>query len=247
MVRIPLILLILFSIVSCKKAEERSCFKKSGETSKLILNPGEFKRIYLKEHIDYVMVQDTINYLVVEGGKNLIGFIDCSIINNELVISNKNKCNFLRYKTSKITVEIHFKTIENLIFQGTELLTNRNNWNFGQMNIILKDAGGTMMLTNFEGNSLNLINTHGWGDIHLSGNVHYFRADLDGNGYFDALNFSVKDSISVISNSSITSKLNADNCKLKAQLKAIGDVWYVGTPINIWKQELGSGRLIDKN
>jgi hypothetical protein len=245
--KLIILICFIFSLLSCTKADERSCLKKSGDSTKLILTPGEFKRIYLKEHIDYVMVQDTINYVIIEGGENLVGFIDCSIIDNELVISNKNKCNFLRYKTSKVTVEIHFKTIENLVFQGTGFLTNRNIWNFNQMNIILKDAGGTMKINNLQGSTINLINTHGWGDIYLAGNVNYFRADLDGNGYFDSRNFHVEDSISVISNSSTISKLNADNCSLKAQLNATGDLWYFGNPSNIWKQELGTGRVIDKN
>ena len=240
-------LILLFSIVACKKPDERACLKRSGDIIKKILNPGEFSRVYLKEHLNYVMIQDTVNYIVIEGGSNLLGFVDCSIIDNELVVSNNNKCKFLRYKTEKITVEIHFREIDQLIFQGTELLTNRSNWNFNQMSIVLKDTGGSMNLTNFTGNTLNLVNSHGWGDITLSGGVNFFRAELIGNGYFDAQNFSVQDSISVISSSSTLSKLNADSCLLKAQLRATGDVWYYGDPFQIWKEELGSGKLVNMN
>lgn len=240
-------LILLFSIVACKKPDERACLKRSGDIIKKILNPGEFSRVYLKEHLNYVMVQDTVNYIVIEGGSNLVGFVDCSIIDNELVVSNNNKCKFLRYKTEKITVEIHFREIDQLIFQGTELLTNRNNWNFNQFSIVLKDAGGSMNLTNFTGNTLNLVNSHGWGDITLSGGVNFFRAEMIGNGYFDSQNFIVQDSISVISSSSTLSKLNSDSCLLKAQLRATGDVWYYGDPFQIWKEELGSGKLVNMN
>ena len=240
-------LILLFSIVACKKPDERACLKRSGDNIKKILNPGEFSRVYLKEHLNYVMVQDTVNYIVIEGGSNLVGFVDCSIIDNELVVSNNNKCKFLRYKTEKITVEIHFREIDQLIFQGTELLTNRNNWNFNQISIVLKDAGGSMNLTNFTGNTLNLVNSHGWGDITLSGGVNFFRAEMIGNGYFDSQNFIVQDSISVISSSSTLSKLNSDSCLLKAQLRATGDVWYYGDPFQIWKEELGSGKLVNMN
>jgi hypothetical protein len=240
-------LILLFSIVACKKPDERACLKRSGDNLKKILNPGEFSRVYLKEHLNYVMVQDTVNYIVIEGGSNLLGFVDCSIIDNELVVSNNNKCKFLRYKTEKITVEIHFREIDQLIFQGTELLTNRNNWNFNQISIVLKDAGGSMNLTNFTGNTLNLVNSHGWGDITLSGGVNFFRAEMIGNGYFDSQNFIVQDSISVISSSSTLSKLNSDSCLLKAQLRATGDVWYYGDPFQIWKEELGSGKLVNMN
>jgi hypothetical protein len=247
MEKTPFLLFILLLVFSCKKPDERACLKKSGENTKKIVNPGAFTQVYLKEHLNYVMVQDTTNYVVIDGGENLVGFVDCSIVYGQLVISNNNKCKFLRYKTGKITVEIHFINLTSLVYQGTELLTNRNNWNFDQMSIVLKDAAGSMNLTNFSGNKLNLVNSHGWGDITLDGSVNYFRAEMEGNGYFDSRNFSVLDSISVISNSSTISKLNSANCLLKAQLKAMGDVWYVGFPNQVWKEELGSGKLIDMN
>jgi hypothetical protein len=241
------LLFILILVFSCKKPDERACLKKSGDNTKRIINLGDFSRVYLKEHLNYVMIQDTANYLVVDGGENLVGFINCTIDGDELIVSNENKCKFLRYKTGKITVEIHFVSLTSLVYQGTELLTNRNNWNFNQMSIVLKDAGGTMDLTNFNGNALNLVNSHGWGDIKLSGSANFFRAEMSGNGYFDSRNFIVQDSISVISNSSTISKLNTDSCILKAQLKSIGDVWYYGYPLQIWKEEFGAGKLVDMN
>ena len=247
MKKTPYLLFILLLVFSCKKPDERACLKKSGDNTKRIINPGDFSRIYLKEHLNYVMIQDTANYVVVDGGENLVGFVNCSIDGNELVISNENKCKFLRYKTGKITVEIHFINLTSLVYQGTELLTNRNNWNFNQINIDLKDAGGSMKLTNFNGNKLFLYNSHGWGDITLSGSVNSFRAEMSGNGYFDSRDFNVADSISVISNSSTISKLNSDNCLLKAQLKSIGDIWYFGFPNQLWKEELSSGKLVDMN
>ena len=243
-----MITFFLFLITgACKKPEERACFKTSGPIIKKVIYPGEFSKIYLKEHLDYVMVQDTLNYIVLEAGKNLMDFVDCSILENELIISNNNKCKFFRYKKGQINAEIHFKSADRIIFQGTGILSNRANWKFNTIDIVLKDAGGSMQLTNFIGNSLNLINSHGWGDITLSGEVNYFLADMAGNGYFDSRNFNVRDSISVITNSSTISKLNTTGCKLKAQLKASGDLWYYGLPTQIWKEEIGSGKLIDKN
>ncbi len=237
----------MFLVFSCKKSNERACLKKSGDNTKRIVNPGDFSRVYLKEHLSYVMIQDTANYVVVDGGENLVGFVNCAIDGDELVVSNENKCKFLRYKTGKITVEIHFINLTSLVYQGTELLTNRNNWNFNQISIELKDTGGTMDLTNFNGNSLKLLNSHGWGDITLSGSANFLRADMLGNGYFDSRNFNVQDSISVISNSSTISKLNSNSCLLKAQLKSSGDIWYYGYPLQIWKEELGEGELVNMN
>ena len=245
--KLYLFLPIIFFALACKKPNERSCLKKSGNQTKKIINPGDFSRVYLKEHLNFVLVQDSVNYLVVEGGENLIDFVDYSIIDNELIISENNKCKFLRYKTGELNVEIHFKSIEKITFQGTELLTNRNDWNFNHLSILLKDSGGSIKLSKVYGNSINVVNSHGWGDITLSGSVNYFRAEMAGNGYFDSRELMVIDSISVLSNSSTISKMNADSSLLKAQLKAIGDVWYFGHPTQIWKEELGTGKLVEMN
>ena len=244
-----LLFIFIFSIsfLSCKKAEDRSCLKSTGEITSKTIYTGDFSKLYLLEHIEYVLVQDTVSFVYLQGGKNLLGFINCSVVDGELTIKNENKCKFLRYKHGKIIAEIHFVQLSDLVFQGTELLTNKNSLYFNNLNIILKDAGGSMNLTNFNGNYLNLVNSHGWGDISMEGKVNYFRADLDGNGYFDSRNFNVKDSISIISASSTLSKLNSTNCLLKAELTGSGDVWYFGIPQNIEKKEIGSGKLIDKN
>lgn len=247
MIKILQILFVALFVISCKKAADRSCLKASGKIISKTIAPGTFSKLYLMEHIEYVLVQDTISFVQLVGGENLLGFIDCSISSGELTIQNNNKCKFLRYKNGKIKAEIHFLELTDLVFQGTELLTNKNKWSFKSINIILKDTGGSMKLTDFEGNHLNLVNTHGWGDITLSGSVYYFRADFDGNGYFDSRNFSVKDTIAITSISSTISKINASNCLLQAQLKGAGDVWYFGNPTKIEKQELGTGMLVNKN
>jgi hypothetical protein len=242
-----LIASLLLLLFSCKKSEERACLKRSGSSAIRIVNPGEFSKLNLKEHLIFVLVQDTADYVVLKGGKNLLGFVEFEIIDKELVITNNNKCKFLRYKTGDIEVEIHFKFIDRVIFQGTEQLTNRGTWNFDNLMFVLSDSGGSMTVKNLVGNSFNVVNPHGWGDVTISGNTNYFRAEMAGNGYFDSRDFTINDSVSIISNSSTISKVNIDNCKLKAQLKAAGDLWYYGYPSQIFKQELGSGKLIDMN
>ena len=84
MTKFFLILLPAFIIISCKKPEERSCLKRSGDKTKEIVTTGEFNRLSLMEHLSYVLVQDTVSYVVLEGGKNLLGFVDCSNLENHI-------------------------------------------------------------------------------------------------------------------------------------------------------------------
>ncbi len=102
--KILIVLLILTLLFSCKKAEDRSCFKKEGANISKSILLEHYEKIYLKEHLTYVLVQDTIEKIIINGGENLVNFVESSVDNKTLSIQNKNRCNFLRYNSRKIKV-----------------------------------------------------------------------------------------------------------------------------------------------
>lgn len=65
-----LILFISISIIlfSCKKAEDRTCWKSAGDETKLEVSLESFDKLFLREHIVYELVQDSLNKLVITGG-----------------------------------------------------------------------------------------------------------------------------------------------------------------------------------
>ena len=65
MIRISLIFLLIFQFSACNKAENRKCFKTIGsETTKTIEIPT-FNKLFLKEFIEYVLVQDSTIQLII--------------------------------------------------------------------------------------------------------------------------------------------------------------------------------------
>lgn len=238
------VIVLLFS--SCKKANERTCWKSAGEQTTKIIPVTSFEKLELYEHIKYTLIQDSLDFVEIKAGKNLIDLIDISSANSILKIENKNRCNFLGYQKRKVAVEIHLRNLKEIYFKGTDSLVNKGILNLDNLNVEIEDGAGSINF-NLNSNSLNFFVPHGWGDFKLRGFTKFFRVDIDGSGYFDTKELQVQDSISVISISPILSKINADNCKMKVELNGEGDLWYYGIPTILLKNEYNEGRVIQKN
>ena len=207
---------------------------------------NEFGRIFLGPHLKYVFIQDTVNRLEVVGGKNIINFVEASYDGDLLSINNINKCNFLRSYDKKMTVYIHFKNIYNITFEGTEEVNCKSTLNLNDVVLTIRDGAGEFNLS-LNANSLQTIVTHGWGNFNLDGNVNFLKLEVKSNGFGNANALNVNDSLHVISKSVETVKVNADNCFLRAENAAAGDIWYIGNPTQIIHHNNGDGSLIDKN
>jgi len=238
-------ILLLLVLISCRKPNERPCLKKSGSFAVKEIQLGAFNRLFLKEHISYKLIQDSTNKIVIKGGANLIGFINVQAEEGVVSISNDNKCNFFR-KYEVVEVEIHFTSLMNILFEGTEKLSCADTLNVNYLSVTLRDGGGSMDLLV---NAMNIRTdiTNGWGDLVLRGNTNTASYQVLGNGFVEARELHVRDSINFISSSSTIQKINASNCKLKVEINGIGDIWYNGLPTAIIKHEYGKGKLIDKN
>lgn len=233
-------------LIGCRKPEDRDCFKSVGDDTTKEIIPPSFDKIVLREHLEYVLVQDSVEKLILHGGKNLLNFVKVETVDGTLEISNENKCNFLRTYKRKIKVEIHFIDLLNIHFEGTETLTNKGTLEFNWLTFLIRDGAGPVNL-NFNAQSVNATISHGWGDFTFSGTVGYANLNVRSNGYCDTYGMNVMDSLTVVSNTQGTVRVNANNTKLKAQIDADGDILYRGIPTSIKLNHFGDGELIDDN
>ena len=242
---------IIFSIVclamvfSCKKPENRACYKSIGDESIVERSLNNFSLLDLGPHLRYVLVQDTVNKVLLSGGKNLLNFIETNVSDNKLTVVNKNKCNFLRKLDHVIIVEIHFINIINIYSESTEEVFCES-LTTDYLTVTLRDGFGTMML-NVDVLSINVGISHGWANFDLSGQANYAKFNINSNGFGNAYDLVVNDSIHAISNSSEFFKINTNNCVLRSQTHQNGDIWYIGTPTELEHFSYGSGLLLDKN
>lgn len=243
-----LILFISISIIlfSCKKAEDRTCWKSAGDETKLEVSLESFDKLFLREHIVYELVQDSLNKLVITGGENLVKHIKYSVTDGLLEIKNDNRCNFFRSYKKKIKVEIHFTDIFNIHFEGTEPLTNVDTLKFNYLTFLIRDGSGSV---NLKFNSIVIFTTisHGYGDFTFSGKTNYANFNVRSNGYCDAYGLEVADSLVAINNSQGDIKINANGSILKAETDLDGNIYYKGVPSSIKFNQYGKGELIDAN
>lgn len=236
----------LIFIVACQKAENRACWKSVGKDSFLEIEVSTFNKLKLHEHLQYVLVQDTVEKIVVFGGENLLNFVKTDVTDSLLDISNENKCNFLRSYKKKLKVEIHFKELINIHFEGTDSLTNIGKLEFGWLTFLIRDGAGSVKL-NFNADYLHATISHGWGDFKFTGTTNKANLYIQSNGYCDTYGLEVMDSLTVVSKSQGATNINANGAKLKAQIDADGDILYKGTPLSIKLNRHGNGELVNAN
>jgi hypothetical protein len=234
------------ALFSCKKAEDRTCLKGAGEESvKEVIVPS-FDRLDLGPHLKYVLVQDTVEKLVLRGGFNLLNHVETSVSEGLLTISNGNKCNFLRNYKKEIEVEIHFQDIKNVHFEGTKELKCSNTLILNDLSFTIRDGAGRVNL-DVNANSLQMLVTHGWGNFDINGNVNFMKLEVRSNGFGNTEGMTVVDSIYVLQSSAENVSINSNNTLLRAEIGGSGDVLYKGTPTQIDLNNYGTGELVDNN
>lgn len=239
-------IVLITGLFSCRKQEDRSCLKTTGADDTLELALPVFDRLVLHEHLEYELIQDSTDKVVVIGGRNLLKYVEAAVTDSVLDVSNTNKCNFLRTLKRKIKVEIHFTRIGNIEYMGTESLKNKGKLKLDYFTFLIKDGAGPVSL-NFDAELLLAVITHGWGDFTFSGSVKSANMTIRSNGYCDTYGMTVQDSMTVVSRTQGDVKINVGGAKLKAQTEQDGNIYYKGTPSSINFNKYGNGELIDAN
>ncbi|MBM3452045.1 MAG: hypothetical protein FJX84_02755 [Bacteroidetes bacterium] len=239
------ILLISFFFYSCKKPEDRLCWKSAGEKSDTVIYLNDFTKLTLNENMTFELVQDSLNKIEISGGKNLITQIRVEQSSDGSVdIKNLNKCNFLRYRTGNITVKIHVKNLSYVAYRGTETLVSQDTLRFPNLQFFMTDGAGSIKLKLNISNTLNGYITHGAGDFQLYGSAKKATFNIMTQGSCDTRNLIIKDVISIVSNANSPCFINAENVSLKAEITGQGNVYYLGNPTSIYEQLTNNGKLI---
>ena len=246
MKRVTLIILSMIVLASCKKPEDRSCVKSAGEETELVHEVNSFNKLDIGPNVKITLVQDSIEQVIVRGGKNLVNFIQIDVTDGLLTIVNENKCNFLRSYKHEVEVEIHLINIVNVLFKGTKPLVCEGQLDLPFLTWVIEEGAGKCSL-NVNSQALYLISGFGWGNFEVKGQTSYAKIDLRDNGFGDFYGLQIQDSVTMISSSSERSKINLDGTSARLETNSYGDIWYIGTPTFLEYNRYGEGELIDKN
>jgi hypothetical protein len=236
------ILLISITVFSCKKAEDRSCLKFAGDESTKIITLGDTDSLYLFDNIEYTIVPDTIDFIELKGGENLLNHIECMYYNDKLEVRNKNKCNFLRSYKKKVKAFIHVQEIRYIHFEGTESLISQDTLKSGELRLLIRDGAGPVELT-VENGYMSAVVSHGWGDFTLHGNTSFAFLNCSTNSFCNTSDLKVESDLKVYSNTAGNMTVNANGTNLHASIKRDGNILYTGVPNSIEVVNTGEGEV----
>ncbi len=241
------ILLIVFAF-SCKKVEDRTCFKFTGDEIEKTISLDVFHKLKLGAYLEYVLVEDTACFVVLKGGENVVNLVSTEVTSGDLLqIKNTNRCRFLRSSKKHIHVEIHYVNLKEIFYEGSELLKNEGVLTSENLTVILNEGSGSVNL-HVKCGKLNVAAEPSWADYVISGETTEARLSIKGNAYGDTRGLKVDSVMTVISRSSVDLEVNAGGTKrFKCEIWGSGNVYYSGIPDLIEWNDYGTGKLLPRN
>ena len=231
--------LIMVILSSCGK--ESACFKGSGtDVSELRTIDNDVEVVYLEDGIDLVITQDSVASLTIEGGENLLPYINTDISGNELRISSDNRCGFIRNYNRPITAYLTIPNLNHIEYLGQGNITSTNKLYFPNFNFETRMGTGSVNLE-LSSNNISVQQHTGPSDITLTGNTNkaYFYAGGIGWMYFDGL---LANDVHV-SNAGSGDITTAVSNSLLVELTSLGNIDYYGSPIITVSVNSGRGEL----
>lgn len=226
---------------SCKKADERTCFKSTGDIIEETRPVPEFNVLQINDALNITLTQDTFNSIKIKGGENLIPFIKTENQENTLIIWNDNTCNFLRSYKKDLSVTLTYKSLDSIaIFGQCKLFSTNANTSTSPVYIeVMSDIASCDL--KFDNAHIRLYVWDATGDYAFSGNTEYFYVLNRGTAFVRAENMVAK--ICSVKNRSTGDVFINVTDELKVELTNLGDIFYLGNPSIEIEEESSDGKL----
>lgn len=225
--KLAFFLVTLIAVAGCKKAEDRKCWKFSGEDATLTIPFANTDKFSLRSKLNYAFIQDSTNVIVLKGGKNLLNLVTVADNNGTIEIGNENKCGFLRKEGNWVDVEIHFTSLRNVMFTGSDKLTGSVKTDY--LTLVVNHGSGTIEM-DIDAIAVTAKALEGFGNFTLSGHASVGDFTVTSNGYCDTYNLALDDSLKVLSNTVSYMKVNAQGVPMTGALLGKGNILYHGNP-----------------
>lgn len=99
------ILFVLTLIYGCDSEDAGNCFQSAGTITQKEISVASFEKILIYERVELILKEGPTQKIIVESGKNLISDVVVEVINNQLIVTDNNTCNFVRdYDLTKVYV-----------------------------------------------------------------------------------------------------------------------------------------------
>lgn len=235
-----LILCITFIIIeSCVKLDS-PCFHSRGKTTSKIVELPLFYEVSINGIFDVYWHNDNQHKIMLTGGENNISFIDYKVINKTLIISDDNKCKWLR-KYEKIRIDIYCPHL-------TKISLHKSN-NFYCLDTIItnslhidnfNDICDIKILVNL--NEISYSQHAGTGNTYIAGKCNSCYIWSHGTGFVNAENL-ISNFCNVTHKTTGNISVNVKH-KLIAYLYKTGNLLVIGKPDELISFSYDKGKLI---
>ncbi|CAG5080573.1 DUF2807 domain-containing protein [Parvicella tangerina] len=110
-------LIILTLLISACEKENR-CFDQPGELTTITRTINStYKTISIYDDLNVNFLNDSLSYVAITGGKNMVNNVVLSESGSHLTLSNDNKCLFMSNQ-DEIQITVHYSSMEELLLFG---------------------------------------------------------------------------------------------------------------------------------
>jgi len=240
-------IVFLILVFACDSENSGDCFQKAGNIVQLEITINPFTKILVNRDIELIVKQGVAQKVVIETGDNLINDVTAEVIDDRLILTDNNTCNYIRdYGITKVYIispnitEIRSSTQYNISSDG--VLTYPN------LTLLSEDFGAPDTFTNANFNievdneRLRLV-FNNLSNAFITGETENLSVTFAaGTSRFEGRNL-VAQNISIWNRSSNDMILNPQQ-EIKGKISGTGDVICVNTPPVVDVEEQYKGRLI---
>jgi len=241
------LLIVLLCLFACDSENANDCFQKTGAIIQDEISVPAFNKILVNRDVELVLKEGDTPLVIVETGENLKNDILVEVIDEQLILTDNNTCNYARsYGTTKVYVtapnitEIRSSTQYDISSDGVLNYPNLRllSENYNKPNSF---PVGDFKL-HVASNSLNLV-FNSLSNCFIDGTTNNLSIHFaSGNGRFEGANL-IAQNITVNHRGSNDMIINPQQ-SVKGKIVSTGDVILKTTPPVIEVETLYKGRVI---
>ena len=175
----------------------------------------------------------------IEAGDNLLPKIKTEQDGNQISISNKNTCNWVRSYSKTIAVYVHVKKLDIIQHHGSSTISSTNELQNSTFDLNVWNSGDINLAIHADSTFARQHTTVG--DMTLTGHSGYCFYYSNGNGFTYDSNLQVNNA-TVIQRGTGDCYVNVSQ-SMSVEIHDSGNVYYTGNP-QISSNVTGAGKLI---
>ncbi len=233
---------VLLALPSCTKDHLNECFNGRGKTTTEKRGLYSFGNVSVQNNIGLILKQGDEFSISIRTGENILPSIVTQIKDNTLFISNESVCLMFTDPWDIIEAELTLPDVDTLFIYSTGDVSTSGTFVSDSIFVKIEESPADITLS-FDVRYLEVNFLSGTATVLISGTGDMGRFYVSAYGMLDSKGFNP---LYTVINSNCTNNcyIGSGSRLLDAVITNVGNVYYVGDPVNLNSVITGSGRLI---